>query len=122
VATELDDREGDAYDDLPEAADDESLALQEVAEQTTYGEIFLADLISRQRRLALSVAAAYLLLIAALPLVHLGAPELLDVPLLGLPIGWLVLAVLVYPLLWALGYYFVATARAYEDEFTDLVR
>jgi uncharacterized membrane protein (DUF485 family) len=118
VATELDDRDGE----LPEPVDDESLSLQEVAEQTAYGEIFLADLISRQRRLALSVAAVYLLLIAALPLVNLATPELLGLRLLGLPIGWLLLAVLVYPLLWALGYYFVATARAYEDEFTDLVR
>jgi hypothetical protein len=111
------------YDDLPPLEGElASPALQEVAEQTSYGEIFLADLVRRQRRLSLSVAGVYLLFLCALPLVNLLVPDLAGLAVLGLPLGWLVLAVAVYPLLWGLAYYFVTTARHYEDEFTELVR
>ena len=103
-------------------AADQPVVLQEVAEQTSYGEVLLGDLVRRQLLLGLSVAAVFLALLAALPVINALAPDLVATPLLGLPISWLVLAALVYPLLWALGAYFVATARKYEDDFTDLVR
>jgi uncharacterized membrane protein (DUF485 family) len=108
----------DEFDDL--LPDD--LALQEVAEQTTYGEIVLEDLVRRQRALSLSVAAVFLLLLFGLPLFNALFPELGALSVLGLPLSWLLLAVLIYPLLWLLAWYYVTTSRKYEDEFTDLVR
>lgn len=100
----------------------DDLALQEVAEQTTYGEIVLEDLVRRQRALSLSVAAVFLLLLFGLPLFNVLFPELGALPVFGLPLSWLLLAVLIYPLLWLLAWYYVTTSRKYEDEFTDLVR
>lgn len=97
-------------------------ALLEIAEQTTYGEILLADLMRRQLLLALVVAAGFLIALFALPLVDLLLPGLAGAELLGLPFSWLALAVLVYPFLWALAAYYVSTAKKYEDEFTRLVR
>jgi len=100
----------------------EDEAVQEIAEQTTYGEILLQDLIRRQLALGLRVAGVFLVFLFALPLVNRLFPDLVGAHLLGLPLSWLVLAVLIYPMLWALGSYFVATARKYEDDFTELVR
>jgi uncharacterized membrane protein (DUF485 family) len=97
-------------------------ALQEIAEQTVYGEVLLQDLVRRQLRLGLSVAAVFLVILLGLPLMNLLFPELMQMRLLGLPMAWLALAVLVYPFVWALAVYFVSTAKKYEDEFTALVR
>ncbi len=112
----------DDLDDLSIEALDDTIVLQEVAEQTSYGQIFLNDLVRRQRRLALSVAGVFLLLLFGLPLVNLAFPQVASLPVLGLSLSWLVLAVLVYPLLLVLAWYFTTTARALEDEFVDLVR
>src|SRR3954466_5507859 len=89
----------------------EDEALQEVAEQTTYGEVLLEDLVRRQLRLALGVSAAFLVLLFGLPLMNLVFPELVAIQVLGLPMSWLALAVLIYPLLWTLGAYFVSSSR-----------
>ncbi|HLH23248.1 MAG TPA: DUF485 domain-containing protein [Chloroflexota bacterium] len=97
-------------------------ALQEIAEQTAYGEVLMQDLVRRQLRLGLSVAAVFLVILLGLPLMNLLFPALVQMRLLGLPMAWLALAVLVYPFVWALALYFVSTARKYEDEFTALVK
>lgn len=102
-------------------ADDQGPIL-EVAEQTPYGEVVLGALIRRQFTLSLTVAVAFLILLFGLPLFNLLFPELGALPILGLPLSWLLLAVLIYPVLWVLAYYYVTTARTFEDEFTDLVR
>jgi uncharacterized membrane protein (DUF485 family) len=111
-------------EELPDLAEllPDDLALQEVAEQTTYGEVVLEDLVRRQRALSLSVAAVFLLLLFGLPLFNALFPQLGALPVAGLPLSWLLLAVLIYPLLWLLAWYYVTTSRKYEDEFTDLVR
>ena len=97
-------------------------ALQEIAEQTPYGEILLEDLVRRQLRLGISVAAAFLVMLFGLPLMNLLFPELVAMRVLGLPMSWLTLAVLVYPFVWTLAVYFVSTSKKYEDEFTELVK
>jgi uncharacterized membrane protein (DUF485 family) len=97
-------------------------ALQEIAEQTAYGEVLLQDLVRRQLRLGLSVAAVFLVILLGLPLMNLLFPELMQMRLLGLPMAWLALALLVYPFVWALAVYFVSTSKKYEDEFTALVK
>lgn len=106
---------------LPESVVSSGI-IKEVAEQTSYGEIFLSDLIRRQRRLALSVAAVFLLLLFGLPLLNLLLPSLVALPILGLPLSWLLVAVAIYPLLWGLALYFTTTARAVDDEFVKLIR
>jgi uncharacterized membrane protein (DUF485 family) len=118
--------EGDQDEDLERwaaaAGVGHSVVLQEVAEQTSYGEIFLNDLIRRQRRLSLRLAAVFLALLVGLPLVNLAMPAIMGLTIVGLPLSWLMLAVLTYPLLWLLAVYFTIAARTIEDEFMDLVR
>lgn len=122
--------DADPWIDPPDVSADASFepeaggwgVVRELAEQTSYGEVFLHDLIRRQRRLSLSVAALFLVLLFAVPLVNLALPALAALPLFGLPAAWLLLAVILYPVLWGLGLYFTTTARAIEDSFADLVR
>jgi hypothetical protein len=115
----------DAFDgalDDPEAFPPDDDALQEIAEQTPYGEVLLEDLMRRQRRLAISVATVFLIVLLGLPLMNLGFPSLVQMHVLGLPMSWLALAILIYPFVWVLAWYFVSTSRKYEDEFTELVK
>ena len=116
--TPADDPSFDELGALPQ--DDE--ALQEIAEQTPYGEILLEDLMRRQLRLGVSVAAVFLIILLGLPLMNLGFPGLVQMHVLGLPMAWLGLAMLIYPFVWVLAWYFVVTSRKYEDEFTELVK
>src|SRR4051794_13937145 len=110
-----------SFDELGAPPPDDD-ALQEIAEQTPYGEILLEDLIRRQLRLGVSVAAVFLIILFGLPLMNLGFPGLVQMHVLGLPMAWLGLALLIYPFVWVLAWYFVATSRKYEDEFTELVK
>ena len=110
-----------AFDELGAPPQDDD-ALQEIAEQTPYGEILLEDLIRRQLRLGVSVAAVFLIILFGLPLMNLGFPGLVQMHVLGLPMAWLGLAMLIYPFVWVLAWYFVVTSRKYEDEFTELVK
>jgi Protein of unknown function, DUF485 len=109
-----------SFDELAALPQDD--ALQEIAEQTPYGEILLEDLIRRQLRLGVSVAAVFLIILFGLPLMNLGFPGLVQMHVLGLPMAWLGLAMLIYPFVWVLAWYFVVTSRKYEDEFTELVK
>lgn len=95
--------------------------LKEVAEQTTYGAIFLDDLLKRQRALSISVAVVFLIIIFSLPLLNFFTRDWPPLQILGIDISWMVLAILIYPVIWALAFYFVSTADKYEDDFTDLV-
>ena len=110
-----------SFDELGALPQDDE-ALQEIAEQTPYGEILLEDLIRRQLRLGVSVAAVFLIILLGLPLMNLGFPGLEQMHVLGLPMAWLGLAMLIYPFVWVLAWYFVVTSRKYEDEFTELVK
>jgi uncharacterized membrane protein (DUF485 family) len=96
--------------------------LQEVAEQTTYGAVFLNDLIRRQRALSLSVAITFLVILFSLPLINYFLRTQIAFEILGFQITWFFLGILIYPLLWALAFYFVTTADKYEEQFTKLVK
>src|SRR5207248_5589057 len=56
------------------------------------GEVLLQDLVRRQLRLGLSVAAVFLVILFGLPLMNLLFPELMQMHVLGLPMAWLALA------------------------------
>lgn len=105
---------------LYDPASDETL--QEVAEQTSYGAVFLNDLIKRQRALSLSVAITFLIIILSFPLLNFFLQSLVAFKIFGFEISWLFLGILIYPLIWGLAFYFVSTADKYEEEFTRLVK
>jgi len=99
----------------------QSRGLRELEEQTPVGEIFLGALMRRQLSLSLRVAATLAVALGTQPLVAWVWPGYSDIHLLGIPLPWLMLGVGSYPLLIALGLYYVRKAEAIDDEFTDLL-
>ena len=81
----------------------------------------MRSLLREQLRLALRILALLAVSVGSLPLVFHLAPGLGDVRLLGVPLAWLLLGVLVYPLLILLGWLYVRQAEANERDFADLV-
>jgi len=93
----------------------------EIDDETTLGGVLISSLLRTQLRLALTTLAPLAALAVGLPLVFHLWPGLAGVRLVGVPVSWVVLGVLVYPLLFALGWRFVRRAERHEREFADLV-
>ena len=96
-------------------------ATREIDEQTGLGEVYMRSLLRSQLRLALSVLAATGVLLGGLPLLFAVAPSVADAHLLGLPLPWLLLAVLVYPMLWLAARFYIRQAERNEAEFVDVL-
>jgi hypothetical protein len=92
----------------------------ELAEQSEVGGVLLRSLIRAQLRLALVVACAFLTCLGGLgALAALGA----DLPWLpGLPLPWLLLAVLPYPAAIVCGALYARASARNEEHFAALLR
>jgi hypothetical protein len=96
--------------------------VREIDEQTHLGEVYMSSLIRSQRRLGMAVCAAVALLLGGTALVGAYAPRFVAFRVLGVPMPWLVLGLLVYPALIALGWFTVRSAERTERDFLELVR
>jgi hypothetical protein len=94
---------------------------REIDEQTHVGEVYMRALLRTQLRLALGVCLIFAVLLGGLPLLFALQPSVSDVHVLGLPLPWLVLGVLVYPMLIAGAWFYVRTAERNEKDFVELV-
>ncbi|MBC6462739.1 hypothetical protein HKK72_33550 [Actinomadura sp. HBU206391] len=94
---------------------------REIDEQTGLGEVYMRSLIRSQLRLALSVCVVVAGVIGGLPLLFLLAPDLGRLRLFGVPLPWLMLAVLIYPLFVACAWWYVRQAERVEQDFAELV-
>lgn len=81
----------------------------------------MSSLIRSQLRLALTVVAALGATVGALPLVFELSPGVRRAHVLGVPLPWLLLGVVVYPVLVALAWVYVRFAERNEAAFHDLV-
>lgn len=95
---------------------------REIDEQTGLGEVYMRSLLRSQLRLGLSVLAATAVLLGGLPLLFVLAPSVAGAQVLGLPLAWLLLGVLAYPVLWLAARYYVRHAERNEADFTDVLR
>ncbi len=95
---------------------------REIDEQTELGEVYLGSLVRAQRRLALRVCATAAVVLGGLPLLFALVPRTATVHLLGLPLPWVLLGVLAYPVMIGLGWVAVVGAERNEREFAELVR
>lgn len=89
--------------------------------ETRLGGMYMGSLLREQLRLALGILAVLLGTVGLLPLLFHMVPRLGTVHLLGLPLAWLLLGVLVYPLLFLLGWLYVRRAERNERHFADLM-
>lgn len=81
----------------------------------------MRSLLHTQLRLATTVLALVGGPLVALPLLFVLAPDVRAVSVAGLPLPWLLLAVLVHPVLVLAGWWYARRAEQAEAEFTELV-
>lgn len=99
----------------------ERLAAHEIDQQTGLGEVYMRSLLRSQLRLALSVLAATGVLLGGMPLLFALFPAVSGAHVLGLPLPWLMLSLLPYPMLWLAARYYVRQAERNEAEFVDVL-
>jgi ABC-type transport system involved in cytochrome c biogenesis permease component len=91
----------------------------EVAEQTEIGEAMIGGLIRAQLGLALRLSLVTVLVLCSLPLLfRIGAIG--SFVIVGIRLPWLLLGVVVYPLLYAVGRLYVRLAEHNEQDFLEL--
>lgn len=90
-------------------------------EQDVVGELLVRSLVRAQLLLALRMLAVLAVLLGGLPLLFALVPASRSVQLLGVPLPWLVLGVLVYPALLLCGLVHVRLAERHERDFAELV-
>ena len=98
-----------------------SARTRDIDAETRLGGMYMGSLLREQLRLALGILGTLLATVGLLPLLFHLAPGLGTVHLFGLPLGWLLLGVLVYPLLLLLGWVYVRRAERNERHFADLI-
>ena len=94
---------------------------REIDAQSPVGEVYMRSLVRTQLRLGLRVCAVLAVVLGGLPLLFTLAPGLRRVHLLGVPLPWVVLGVLVYPTLGLLAWLYVRAAERNERDFLELV-
>ncbi|HEX5561949.1 MAG TPA: hypothetical protein VFX52_09940 [Nocardioidaceae bacterium] len=93
----------------------------EIDAQTELGEVYVRSLVRSQLLLAVQVTLALGLSLGLLPVLFALVPASRTVRVAGLPLPWLLLGVVVYPCLVALGWLYVRRAERNERAFAELV-
>jgi hypothetical protein len=96
--------------------------VSEIDAQTELGEVYVRSLVRSQLRLALGVTATMALTLGLLPLLFVASATARRTQLLGVPVPWWLLGVLVYPFLVLLAWFYVRRAERNERAFGELVR
>lgn len=94
----------------------------DIQEGGAVGELLRSNLIGSQLAVALRFAIGVGLTLGLLPLAFVVFPEIGRMEVLGLRLPWLLLGVLVYPFLLALGWWHTRTAERVEQNFADHVQ
>ncbi len=94
---------------------------REIDAGTEVGVVYMRSLLREQRRLAIRVLAVLATTVGGLPLLFHAWPSLAAERVLGVPVAWVLLGVLVYPWLLFLGWRFLRQAEQNESDFEELV-
>jgi len=94
---------------------------REIDEQTRLGEIYMLSLVQAQLRLTLAVIAGVLLVLGSIPLLFWLVPPTRTLSIFGLPLPWVILGILVYPVVYVAARVYVRNAERIEAEFTEFV-
>ena len=71
---------------------------------------------TRQLKLSISCAAAFLILLFGLPVLNYLIPEFMAQRVGGFTLSWLVLGVLFFPYVWIIARLFITRSMALEDD------
>ena len=94
---------------------------QEIDESTAIGEVYMRSLIRSQLRLALVVLFTLMLSIGIMPIIFIMFDSVTLFRVLGIPLPWWILGVVVYPFLLVLGWLYTRQAERAERDFAALV-
>jgi hypothetical protein len=94
---------------------------REIDEQTRLGEVYMHSLIQSQLRLALAVVAGAAVVLGGLPLLFALLPATRRLLILGIPLPWVLLIFVVYPVVYVSARIYVRNAERIEAEFTEFV-
>lgn len=95
---------------------------REIDEQTILGEVYMRSLVRLQLRLAIGICLIFAVLLGGLPVLFTLEPALSDARLVGVPVPWLLLGFVVYPVLVLTGWFYVRQAERNERDFSELVQ
>ncbi len=93
-----------------------------IQELDDVGELLSANLIRSQLGLALRYGGIAIIVLGLLPVLFAALPALDAIEVLGIRLPWLVLGILSYPFLLALGWLYARATERLELSFTDHVR
>ncbi|MBX8686461.1 hypothetical protein [Mycolicibacterium porcinum] len=93
----------------------------EVQEQTQVGDTLVRGLVRTQLGLALRLALVVVSVVVALVVLNAAAPDLAALTVFGIRLNWLILAGLLYPLLYGVGRLYVRLAEQGERDFVRVV-
>jgi len=94
---------------------------REIDEQSNLGEVYMSGLMSAQLRLAGMVLAFGAVGLGGLPLLFLLVPATRTLEIGRIPLPWLVLGVVVYPVALVVARYYVRQSERIEAEFSAAV-
>lgn len=104
----------------PRSAAKPVMDTREAAEESDVGQVFVRSLIRSQLRLALVVAAGFLLILLAFPLMLGLVPGLAESKIAGIPFGWILLGAGIYPVIGFSAWLYIRTATRNEARYRDL--
>ena len=93
----------------------------EIDEQSNLGEVFVSGLMSAQLRLAAMVLAFGAVGLGGLPLLFLLVPATRSLEIGRIPLPWVILAVVVYPVALVVARYYVRQSERIEAEFSAVI-
>lgn len=94
---------------------------EEIVDESRLGSTYVNSLRRAQLQLSLGTLALGVATLGALPVIFALAPAARRVSVLGLPVAWLLLGVLVYPGIVLVARWYVRATERLEAEFSDLV-
>lgn len=94
---------------------------REIDEQSNLGEVFVSGLMAAQLRLAAMVLAFGAVGLGGLPLLFLLVPATRSLDIGRIPLPWLILAVIVYPVALVVARYYVRQSERIEAEFSAVI-
>lgn len=80
-----------------------------------HSEEFLRGLMTRQLKLSIACATAFVILLFGLPLLNYFAPAFMAQRVGGFTLTWLILGVLFFPYVWIIARLFITRSMALEN-------
>ncbi|ACU95176.1 hypothetical protein [Saccharomonospora viridis] len=93
----------------------------ELAEQTSWGKLLVKDLVKVQLRAGLLLFGLVVAVLGALPLLFHHVPEVTTWRVIGLPLPWILLGIVPFPLLFGIGLWYNRLAERHERDFVAMI-